>query len=161
MEKVGTVVVAPLYLQHLTIPFISKVRAQEDFWVSLERLERASVERDGTKYCAAFKAHLQLISANFSEHLINSGHRDLVKTQDVSLWIRDLEVAIGVSTVILGSMAAWTGLPQESVWSVMAETAKNTGPVFAVLTGLVKMTGAEAPNPDFKSFEISLRKMAS
>jgi hypothetical protein len=161
LERAGTVEVAPLYLEHLTIPFISNVRAQNDFWVSLEHLERASVERNGTKYCAALKEHLRFLSATFSEHLINRGHRDLVKTKVVDLWYGNLQSGIGLSTVILGGVAAWIGLPAESFWNVMAESAKIAGVTLGVVTGLLKKTEIELPSPEFKAFEISLRRISS
>lgn len=117
--------------------------------------------RDGSGYCSALKEHVRLISSHFSEYLVETGHRDLVKTKAVNLWVRYAAIAVPVSTVILTGVAAWMGLPAESIWNFMADEGKSDGPVCAAVTNLLLAGDVEVPNPDFKSFEISLRRMAS
>jgi hypothetical protein len=157
LERVGRVKATQIHFDHLTVPFVAAVRAEDDFWASLNRLETASVSGDSSGYASAFEEHLRLVSWRFREHLYSTGWRDLVEESAVELWAQMLPRGSALSALILAGVGQWYGLPWQTVGSAFLGTVGSVGVFTLIARGL--LAGVKVRSPKFKAFEVNLRKM--
>ena len=162
-EKVDNIDVIPLYLDHLTIDFISDVRTEDAFWTSLDEMEKANVLGDRSKYWSAYKEHLLFVMERFSKHLTDKVKQpELARTKRVDVWEGYFNRFLLSSSMALVFGAAWKGVPTESVVTFMTNVAKSsilTAPTYFVVKGMLKWKGGKVPNPKLKSFEAYVKGM--
>ena len=149
----------PIYVQHLDLDFVVKVRKDLRFYEGIKALEDARADRDQELYQEKLEGHLEFISRSFAEHLESLGRKDLVEKAVREIWFEPAYRTIQWGGPVVTMLALIAGQPILSAL-LLGSSSAGAG---AIAMGLVdRLFGSpKVRSPEFKNFMHDLEGMGS
>lgn len=121
---------APIYRDHLNLALIRKIRRKPAFWASLSSLEDSrSLDNEAT-WRKRYQEHLQLLSEELAEYLVDSGKRELVGKTVRETMVSPLHAGGVLAGPVVMLLASFMGLSPGSALE-FGGTAVGLGELFA------------------------------
>lgn len=157
LQQAGTLPLStPLYRDHITVNFVRSVRKEKEFWVSLNKVEESRNRGDATALEKTGSAHVQLISELLAKHLIDTGHKDLVRRDVKEVFVQSAQIGGFLAGPVVTLMGCILGVPLESAFEIGVGALAAGEAIHFAVKGLFTVSPITVTSSSFKSLRAEI-----